>query len=356
VDCPSHRSSCDARMFFHSFDGQGFPGGMPGGMPFGAMPQRPKGDNSKYYKLLDVDKDASAEEIKKAYRKKAIKEHPDKGGDPEKFKEISLAYQVLSDPNKKQIYDQYGEEALKEGMGDAGGDPFDLFSQMFGSARGRPKTQDYVHKLKVSLEDLYQGVTKKLAMTRSIQDERGNVRKEKNVLEVHIAPGTQQGKKYVFHGKADEVAGADAGDVIVVVVEKEHAVYQRKGPHLLVMDHWISLQEALCGYTIHLTTLDKRQIVVKGSPGEIPAPNEFKCVSGEGMPINQSMYHKGNLYVQINVRFPRSNAFSDEQMKTLRAILPSPEAPKCKEEVRPCVWILLVCRIVRHIVRFVSRV
>eukprot|EP00958_Prasinococcus_capsulatus_P002713 scaffold234_cov406-Prasinococcus_capsulatus_cf.AAC.16 len=210
---------------------------MPGGMPFGAMPQRPKGDNSKYYKLLDVDKDASAEEIKKAYRKKAIKEHPDKGGDPEKFKEISLAYQVLSDPNKKQIYDQYGEEALKvghglplrdgvrnEGMGDAGGDPFDLFSQMFGSARGRPKTQDYVHKLKVSLEDLYQGVTKKLAMTRSIQDERGNVRKEKNVLEVHIAPGTQQGKKYVFHGKADEVAGADAGDVIVVVVEKEHAV------------------------------------------------------------------------------------------------------------------------------------
>ena len=106
-------------------------------------------------------------------------------------------------------------------------------------------------------------------MTRWIQDERGNVRKEKNVLEVHIPPGTQQGKRFVFHGKADEVAGADPGDVVVVIIEKEHAQYQRKGPHLLVMDHWISLHDALCGYTICLTTLDKRNIVVKGSPGEV---------------------------------------------------------------------------------------
>ncbi|XP_024517322.1 dnaJ protein homolog isoform X1 [Selaginella moellendorffii] len=144
---------------------------------FGRPPK--KSDNSKYYDILGVSKSASADELKKAYRKAAIKNHPDKGGDPEKFKEISQAYEVLSDPEKKEIYDQYGEDALKEGMGGGGGhNPFDIFDSFFGgkpfggagSSRGgrrQRRGEDVVHPLKVSLEDLYNGSVKKLSLSRN---------------------------------------------------------------------------------------------------------------------------------------------------------------------------------------------
>ena len=72
-------------------------------------------DNDRYYDLLGVKKNATNDELKKAYRKKALKEHPDKGGDPEKFKDISKAYETLSDPQKRAAYDKYGEENIKKG-------------------------------------------------------------------------------------------------------------------------------------------------------------------------------------------------------------------------------------------------
>ncbi|KAF3679240.1 DnaJ protein -like protein ANJ1 [Capsicum annuum] len=106
---------------------------------FGRAPK--KSDNTKYYDILGVQNRASQDDLKKAYRKAAIKNHPDKGGDPEKFKEIAEAYDVLRDPEKREIYAQYGEDALKEGMGAGGGrhDPFDIFQSFFGgggSSRG----------------------------------------------------------------------------------------------------------------------------------------------------------------------------------------------------------------------------
>ena len=94
----------------------------------------PQGDSTKFYDALGISKSADAAEIKKAYRKAAIKNHPDKGGDPEEFKKVTSAYEVLSDPEKREIYDTYGEEALKDGApgGGGGGSPFDIFEAMFG--------------------------------------------------------------------------------------------------------------------------------------------------------------------------------------------------------------------------------
>jgi DnaJ family protein A protein 2 len=96
-------------------------------------------------KSLVSIKKATMEEIKKAYRKKAIKMHPDKGGDPAKFQELQAAYDVLFDKDKRDIYDKYGEDGIKKGMG-GGGDAGDIFSQMFGGGMGggRPKQKRQV--------------------------------------------------------------------------------------------------------------------------------------------------------------------------------------------------------------------
>lgn len=92
-----------------NFDGaQGGAGPGPGGGGAGV-------DNNRYYELLGVGKNATDAEIKKAYRKKALKEHPDKGGDAEKFKDISKAYETLMDPQKRAAYDKYGEDDGKKG-------------------------------------------------------------------------------------------------------------------------------------------------------------------------------------------------------------------------------------------------
>lgn len=133
-------------------------------------------DNTGYYKTLGVDKDASASQIKKAYRKMAMTHHPDKGGDEEKFKEITTAFEVLSDEEKRPLYDEYGEEGLREGAGGGGGNPHDIFDAMFGGGgggmfgggpRGQRKGDDVVHSLNVTLVDLYKGKMSKLAIIRN---------------------------------------------------------------------------------------------------------------------------------------------------------------------------------------------
>merc|ERR1719160_569888 len=150
-------------------------GGFPGAGPRGSQREV---DTTKFYKLLEVDKNASEAEIRKAYKKLALKHHPDRKGDPEKFKELGRAYEVLSDPDKRQMYDRFGEKGIN---GDAaGGDPTDIFDTIFRPGRGdgkkrRPKTKDVVQPLKVSLEQLYQGTTKKMAINRKVIDKQSGV-------------------------------------------------------------------------------------------------------------------------------------------------------------------------------------
>jgi len=304
-------------MFFSGFPGMpggDFPGmGGPGGR--GSRGGKPA-DTTKFYKLLEVEKDANDAEIKKAYRKLAVKHHPDKGGDPEKFKEITKAYEVLSDAQKRSQYDRFGEEGLEEGGG-GGGD--DLLSSLFGGGgrrgpgqRKRQKTKDVVQPMKVTLEQLYNGATKKMAITRRVIDKKRGVQEcqacdgrgvrletirmgpmvqqmqsqcnscggngksfttkpEREVLEVHIQKGSPPDHKVVFREMADEHPDADAGDVIFVLKEQEHSNYKRRGADLFI-ERNISLVEALCGFTLEVTHLDGRKLLVKTSPGEIIKP------------------------------------------------------------------------------------
>ena len=120
-------------MFFGGGGGgfPGFPGFDSDDMPRGRGGPKKDVDNKRFYELLGIAKDASSIEIKKAYHKKALTDHPDKGGDPDIFKEITHAYEILRDEEKRKMYDKYGEDALKEGGGGAHaggmGDIFDMF-------------------------------------------------------------------------------------------------------------------------------------------------------------------------------------------------------------------------------------
>ena len=118
------------------------------------------------YEILGVERTASPEDIKKAYRKLAVKHHPDKGGDQEKFKEISAAYEILSDAEKKNNYDQFGDAQGPQGGGMP--DMNDIFKNFFGGMghgpqqRGPTRRQDRQHTIHISLEDAFKGVVKKL--------------------------------------------------------------------------------------------------------------------------------------------------------------------------------------------------
>ena len=154
-----------------------FGGGMPGG---GRGRPRKEVNTTKLYEILGVEKSASADQIKKAYRKLAVKNHPDKGGDPEVFKDIQKAFDILGDERKREIYDQGGEEAV-EGGGDGGG-PGDIFDVLGG--RGRrgggggsrvKKGENMVHPLKVTLDQIMKGSARTLRLTRKVIDKQRGV-------------------------------------------------------------------------------------------------------------------------------------------------------------------------------------
>lgn len=263
---------------------------MPGGMGRGGE----AADTTKLYEVLGVEKDADEKEIKKAYRKLAVKHHPDKGGDEHLFKEINAAYEILSDPKKRELYDKYGLEGVEQegGPGMSGGE--DLFSMFFGGGgRGRRagprKGPSIQHPLKVSLEDLYNGKTVKLAINRKVivgdskecstcngqgavmeirqlgpgmitqmqrpcsacngQGTTAKTKNERKVVEVHVERGAHHNQKITFKGMADELPGRETGDVHFVIQEKEHDVFKRKGADLLLMKE-ISLSQALTGFSV----------------------------------------------------------------------------------------------------------
>jgi len=143
-----------------------------GGGRGGGRPAKAAADTDGYYKTLGVSKSDSCADIKKAYRKLALKNHPDRGGNAQKFQEIGEAAEVLCDQEKRDLYDKYGKEGVENGGGGGGGDAEDIFSMFFGGGRGAGKRgptrgEDITHPIKASFEDLYNGKTVKLAINRN---------------------------------------------------------------------------------------------------------------------------------------------------------------------------------------------
>lgn len=353
---------------------------------------------TKFYDLLGVAPDADDSALKKAYRKMALKYHPDKNPNAgEKFKEISMAYEVLSNPEKRRLYDAQGEQGIKEGGsgGGAGGfhSPMDLFDMFFGGggggggrARGPRRTKNLMHQLSVSLEDMYKGTTRKLALQKNVictdcdglggregavqrcpncrgtgmqvriqqlgpgmmqqiqsvchecqgQGERidpkhrckkctgRKVTRERKILEVSVDKGMEDGQKITFSGEGDQEPGLEPGDIIIVLDEKEHPTFKRNGIDL-IMKFQISLNEALTGFKKTIQTLDNRTLVIQTVPGEVVKNGDIKCVYSEGMPTYRNPFEKGRLIIQFTVQFPER--LEPAVAEKLEKILPAKEEP-----------------------------
>ncbi|XP_067007681.1 dnaJ homolog subfamily A member 2 [Anabrus simplex] len=353
--------------------------------------------DTKLYDVLGVGRNASDLEIKKAYRKLAKEFHPDKNPEAgDKFKEISFAYEVLSDPKKRSVYDKYGLKGMQE-VGHDGPTfaPDDLFSHLFGGglfgmgmggmrSRRPHRGEDMIHSLKVTLEDLYNGKTAKLQLSKNVIctvcDGKGGrtgasytcrtcrgsgikvtyrqlgpgmsqqlqsrcpdcggegevinekdrcsvcrgkkVVNETKILEVHVDKGMRENQKIYFRGEGDQQPDVEPGDVIIVLHQKPHEKFQRSGDDLL-MTHSISLTEALCGFCMTLKHLDGRDLLIKHPMGQVVKPGDVKGIEGEGMPHHRNPFEKGNLYIKFDVTFPENHFANEITLKELEMLLPA---------------------------------
>ncbi|CAG5109071.1 Similar to DNAJA1: DnaJ homolog subfamily A member 1 (Pongo abelii) [Cotesia congregata] len=219
-----------------------------------------------FYDVLGVKPGCSQDDLKKAYRKLALKYHPDKNpNEGERFKQISQAYEVLSDPEKKRIYDTGGEQALKEGgMGSHFSSPMDIFDVFFGSSSRRRarKGQDVVHQLSVTLEELYKGTTRKLAL-----------------------------QKNVICEKCEELI---------------NTFFYRRAGNNLILPMILNLTESLCGFQKIIRTLDDRNLLITSLPGQVVKHGDLKCIPEEGMPLYRDPFTKGKLTIHFTIEYPKS--------------------------------------------------
>ncbi|CAK8688466.1 unnamed protein product [Clavelina lepadiformis] len=334
-----------------------------------------------YYKVLGISNDASESEIKKAYRKMALKYHPDKNKSPgaeEKFKEIAEAYEVLIDPNKRKIYDLRGEQGLRNGADGGGsedfnymfhGDPRATFEAFFGNASPfsnffgggmddemlfddgesfhpggfgmfgnhsfhphhmpqhvseqrsfkRPLQQDppIQRDLKVSLEDINRGCTKKMKITRKRLGHDGYSVREDKILTIDVKKGWKEGTKITFPREGDERSGTIPSDIVFTIKDLPHKDFKRDGSNI-ICNKKVTLREALTGVTTKIPRLE-------GPPLTLPCfdiikPGAQKRLKGEGLPLPKQPNRRGDLIVQFDVEFP--DYLTSSQKSGLRDCLP----------------------------------
>lgn len=292
-----------------------------------------------YYKALGVEKNASADDIKKAFRKLAVKYHPDRNPDnkgaEDKFKEINEAYAVLSDPEKKQQYDTFGSSgfhnkysqedifrgfdfggAYKDMGGGAGGGGEDIFSRLFGGSFGRgagrggfrqgpQKGADHEMEVTVTFREAAQGADKLIAFRRNGQREE---------LKIKIPEGVDNGSKIRISGKgAQGDSGAQAGDLYLIIHVQPDPVFTRDGGDLFV-ERIIPFSAACLGVSLDVPTLDgDKRIKV---PAGIQPGTKIRLKSCGIKSIGSNA--KGDLYVKIGIHIPE--ALNAEQKKMVEGL------------------------------------
>ncbi len=327
-----------------------------------------------FYSILGVSKGASAAEIKKAYRKKAIEYHPDKNqGDPkaeEMFKKAAEAYEVLSDPDKKARYDQFGHAAFEGGGGGFGGggmnmdDIFSQFGDIFGGGFGgfggfgggggqrRVKGSNLRIRVKLNLEEVANGVEKKVKVRRKVQADgvtyktcgtcggRGQVTKVTNTIlgrmqtaatcstcggsgqildrkpadadsqgmkvaeetvSIKIPAGVEEGMQLKVGGKGNDAPGNGVpGDLLVAIETEDHKTLKREGDNLHY-DLYISISEAVLGTSKEIDSVGG-QVRIKLEPGI--QSGKILRLRGKGI-SSLNGYGSGDLLVHVNVWTPK---------------------------------------------------
>jgi DnaJ-class molecular chaperone len=301
------------------------------------------------YSILGLDRTASPEDIKKAYRKLAVKHHPDKGGDQEKFKEISAAYEILSDEQKKANYDQFGNA---EGPHMGGGqmpDMSDFFKNMFGQVQtsGPKKCNDIQHVITITLDDAFKGVTKKLKINldhpcyscqqkcQHCQGQGFNVIQmgpfgmqkqcpmcdaigvmskgcpacnfkqvidQSDIIQFTISKGVQTGEHILVSGKGEQPRkqGDIPGNLIVVINVKHHQFFQREGNHLIFTTK-ISFDDSVHGATITIPHFGGEMNIDTAYFGIIDPRLRYE-IRGKGMTPDTHMY------IIFDVQYPSRRA------------------------------------------------
>ena len=295
------------------------------------------------YDVLGLTRDATADDVKKAYRKLAREHHPDKGGDPEKFKKVQEAYEVLSDPEKRQNFDRFGTaDAPPQGP-----NPNDIFAQMFGGAfggqRGPVRRADHHHELKITLDDAYRGLSRtfKVTLTKpcfacrkqcpqcrgrgSVQIQMGpmafsqpcpscggqggvssgchecNFRSKKHEplnLELKIPAGVEDGATLVAGGMGEQGQKPDEepGDLIFHVKIQDHPDLMRQGKDL-VWSTRISFEDSVNGKVLQVPHFDG-PMEINTSDWGVLDPREDYVVPNKGFVPG------GKLRVSFNVVYP----------------------------------------------------
>lgn len=253
-----------------------------------------------HYSTLGINKTATAEELKRAYRKLASLHHPDKGGDTKRFQQIEEAYRTLSNPEQRSAYDNPQPEY--SGFNFNTGNMEDMMSSMFGGGspfmqgqrRAQARNKNINIRVQLSLEDVIAGKT----VIGAIQLPSGR----EQAIHLTIPPGIAHGDTIRFQGLGDDTySNIPRGDIIAQIIEIQHPIFKRDLNNLH-MEYSISAFDAILGKTVIITTVENKQLEVK-IPAGIQPEQMIKCAQHGVTTTNSN--HRGDLFIKIKVVIPK---------------------------------------------------